>query len=181
MTEEQIKQRADDFIITRQNHIKYFSGEAVKILLKNFTEEIVAEATKKLEKENKVLAQNLEDTEIINKALEKENAELKEALKGKRCNCMTYLNFKDLEKENAELKHTIATLRQEKDNVSMHAKAMEVVAKTRSDQLTKAKSLINRLSDYIVLSEDYWKAEDVEKQKEILKEVEQFLNSEVEK
>ena len=30
-----------------------------------------------LEKENKVLAQNLEDTEIINKALEKENAELK--------------------------------------------------------------------------------------------------------
>ena len=34
----------------------------------------------------------------------KENTELKEALKGKRCNCMTYLNFKDLEKENAELK-----------------------------------------------------------------------------
>ena len=30
-----------------------------------------------LEKKNKVLAQNLEDTEIINKALEKENAELK--------------------------------------------------------------------------------------------------------
>lgn len=34
MTEEQIKQKADDYIITRQNHIKYFSGEAVKILLK---------------------------------------------------------------------------------------------------------------------------------------------------
>ena len=31
--------------------------------------------------------------------LEKGNAELKEALKGKRCNCMTYLNFKDLEDE----------------------------------------------------------------------------------
>lgn len=31
--------------------------------------------------------------------LEKGNAELKEALKGKRCNCMTYFNFKDLEKE----------------------------------------------------------------------------------
>lgn len=30
-----------------------------------------------LEQENKVLAQNLEDTEIVNKALEKENAELK--------------------------------------------------------------------------------------------------------
>ena len=71
-----------------------------------------------LEQENKVLTQNLEDTEIVNKALEK---------------------------ENAELKHTIATLRQEKDNVSMHAKAMEVVAKTRSDQLTKAKELLERL------------------------------------
>lgn len=35
-------------------------------------------AIKNLKKENKVLAQNLEDTEIINKALEKENAELKE-------------------------------------------------------------------------------------------------------
>lgn len=33
---------------------------------------------KELKEENKVLAQNLEDTEIINKALEKENAELKE-------------------------------------------------------------------------------------------------------
>ena len=50
-----------------------------------------------------------------------------------------------LEKENTELKHIIATLRQEKDNVSMHAKAMEVVAKTRSDQLTKAKELLERL------------------------------------
>ena len=49
-------------------------------------------------------------------------------------------------KEVAELKHTIATLRQEKDNVSMHAKAMEVVAKTRSEQLTKAKDHIKRLS-----------------------------------
>ena len=52
---------------------------------------------------------------------------------------------KELEKENAELKHTIATLRQEKDNVSMHSKAMEVVAKTKSDQLTKAKELLERL------------------------------------
>ena len=53
--------------------------------------------------------------------------------------------IKSLEKENAELKHTIATLRKEKDNVSMHAKAMEVVAKTRSDQLTNAKEIIEQL------------------------------------
>lgn len=45
----------------------------------------------------------------------------------------------------------------------------------QNHQLTKAISLINRLSEYIVLSEDYWKKEDVEKQKEILREAEQFL------
>ena len=60
MTEEQIKQRANDFIITRQNHIKYFSGEAVKILLKNFAEEIVAEATKELQEENEQLKNDYE-------------------------------------------------------------------------------------------------------------------------
>lgn len=42
-------------------------------------------------------------------------------------------------------------------------------------RLAEAKSLINRLSEYIVLSEDYWKKEDVERQKEILREVEKFL------
>lgn len=41
------------------------------------------------------------------KELQKENAELKEALKGKVCNCMTYLNFKDLEKECAKAKEII--------------------------------------------------------------------------
>ena len=42
-----------------------------------------------LEKKNKVLTQNLEDTEIINKALEKENAELKELIEKMKCceNC----------------------------------------------------------------------------------------------
>lgn len=53
--------------------------------------------------------------------------------------------IKELEAKNAELKHITATLRQEKDNVSMYAKAMEIVAKTRSDQLTKAKEIILRL------------------------------------
>ena len=38
------------------------------------------EYVQKLEKENKVLTQNLEDTEIINNTLEKENAELKEVI-----------------------------------------------------------------------------------------------------
>ena len=55
-----------------------------------------------------------------------------------------------LDKENTELKHTIATLRQEKDNVSMHAKAMEVVAKTRSEQLTKARGLLRAWFQYCI-------------------------------
>ena len=79
---------------------------------------------------------------------------------------------KELEKENAELKHTIATLRQEKDNVSMHAKAMEVVAKTKSDQLTKAKEIIKLL---------LWDLRNKESDPLIdVNRAEQFLNSEVE-
>lgn len=42
--------------------------------------------------------------------LEKKNAKLKDALKGKRCNCMTYLNFKDLEKELTKAKEIIKEL-----------------------------------------------------------------------
>lgn len=44
------------------------------------------------------------------KELEKENAELKDALKGKKCNCMTYLNFKDLEKELTKAKEILKEL-----------------------------------------------------------------------
>jgi hypothetical protein len=51
----------------------------------------------------------------------------------------------------------------------------ENMRKKIDSSLTEAKSLINRLSEYIVLSEDYWKKEDVEKQKEILREAEAFL------
>lgn len=47
-----------------------------------------------LEKKNKVLAQNLEDTEIINNTLEKENAELKDKLNKIERKCK--FNFVDL-------------------------------------------------------------------------------------
>lgn len=73
-----------------------------------------------------------------------------------------------LDKENAELKHTIATVRQEKDNVSMHAKAMEVVAKTRSDQFTKAKNIIKNLMIFAEI--------DNREYEEAYKEAEQFIN-----
>ena len=85
--------------------------------------------------------------------LEKENAELKE--------------------ENAELKHTTATLRQEKDNVSMHAKAMEVVAKTRSEQFTKAKEIMKHLLDWQY--DEYKKSETDKELFKVIAEAEQFL------
>ena len=63
--------------------------------------------TKELEKRcNELFFQVNEKTERIAE-LEKENAELKEELKGKRCNCMTYLNFKDLEKQLTKAKEII--------------------------------------------------------------------------
>lgn len=85
------------------------------------------------------------------------------------------LGKSELEKENAELKHIIATLRQEKDNVSMHAKAMEVVAKTRSDQLTKAKEIIREFVEWAT-----WQGSNCPNFKSIQDKAEQFL-SEVEK
>ena len=48
-----------------------------------------------LEQENKVLTQNLEDTEIVNKALEKENAELKRLVnqyKASKCGSISLVN-----------------------------------------------------------------------------------------
>ena len=61
-----------------------------------------------LEKKNKVLAQNLEDTEIVSKALEKENADLERKLEQTEKDLadyqFNYSTIKELEKENAELK-----------------------------------------------------------------------------
>ena len=62
------------------------------------------------EKIDQIVEANAESLADIQDKLAKANAELKEALKGKRCNCMTYLNFKDLEKENAELKKQLGNL-----------------------------------------------------------------------
>lgn len=59
---------------------KEHTPEEIKNRLSNIGEAIggvALEYIAELEQENKVLAQNLEDTEIVNKALEKENAELK--------------------------------------------------------------------------------------------------------
>ena len=107
MTEEQIKQKADDYIITRQNHIKYFSGEAVKILLKNFAEEIVTEVTQELKKENAELrkewqeqVQKATDEGFARTQLQIENGKLKEQIeKMKDCSNCKYRYIQD----NADL------------------------------------------------------------------------------
>ena len=112
-----------------------------------------------LEKENKVLAQNLEDTEILNKTyekrfndLEKENAELKEKLKPE--NCIEYLARGGYVKFLCE-------------NGNEH------------DQLTKAKDHIKKLLD--CLKQDTNDPQTNYYVCQYMDKAEQFLNSEVEK
>ena len=77
--------------------------------------------------------------------LEKENTELKETLKGKRCNCMTYLNFKDLEREIAELKKQLVEKGQHLDLTEREwGKDMSKMIHYRT-QATKAKEIISEL------------------------------------
>ena len=99
-----------------------------------------------LEKENKVLAQNLEDTEILNKTYEK--------------------RFSDLEKENAELKLKLEALEGQTPWKDIKDKS-EVIG-----QLTKAKEILERLlitscnSDVLrvrVEAEQFIKDSEVEK------------------
>jgi hypothetical protein len=75
---------------------------------------------KELKEENNVLAQNLEDTEILNKTYEK--------------------RFEDLEKENAELKNFI--MQSKKDGISP---INALIIKNLGNQLTKAKEIIKKL------------------------------------
>lgn len=82
-----------------------------------------------LENENKVLAQNLEDTEIINKALEKENAELKT-------------------KKIPQLERRIASIRgsHSVDAKKLNARIEQVERlKKENAELTKAKEIIKEL------------------------------------
>ena len=98
MTKEKLKQEAEEKYNERlkQNGIKveYRNGTYVDGYMDSA--EPREKRIEELEEENKVLAQNLEDTEILNKTyekrfkdLEKENAELKEKLKPE--NCIEYL------------------------------------------------------------------------------------------
>ena len=76
MTEEELKQKCKEREKIFQQAMESCHSSSPIDCIEWFADRIA-----ELEQENKVLAQNWEDTEIINKALEKENAELKEELK----------------------------------------------------------------------------------------------------
>ena len=104
-----------------------------------------------LEQENKVLAQNLEDTEIVNKALEKENAELK------------------------GLKDVATLIRANNDTVTTLMQLNNMLV-TKNQQLTKAKEIIREFVEWAT-----WQGNSkCPSFKSIQDKAEQFL-SEVEK
>ena len=57
-----------------------------------------------------------EVVKVVREIVEEATKELQEALKGKRCNCMTYFNFKDLEKQLTKAKEILAKLLEEEKN-----------------------------------------------------------------
>lgn len=128
--------------------------------------------------------------------LEKENAELNDKLNNlssvAEVRLANWQKYADAYNETQELldKQIEATYKVVEENTKLRKDLEELtitnnyqkVISDKNEQisfletrLAEAKSLINRLSEYIVLSEDYWKKEDVERQKEILREVEKFL------
>lgn len=158
----------------------YPSKDGVCSHYKNVSDENV-----ELKKENKVLAQNLEDTEILNKAyekrfsdLEKENAEL-DCQKNRNkfcyscanatercfrneigCPCEKYKSYKD---ENAELKLKLETLEGQTPWKDIKDKS-EVIG-----QLTKAKDILN---NFLNACEDYEISEVRTEAEQFIKDVE---------
>lgn len=126
-----------------------------------------------LEQENTVLTQNLEDTEIVNKALEKENTELKERnaeLKGMYAHSAreaeTYKQFLELkEKENVELNETLGKC----------AKMPVLYCLGAKETIAKAKELLKEFVQHYKAKTIY-----VENMQDLLEQSEQFI-SEVEK
>ena len=110
-----------------------------------------------LEKENKVLAQNLEDTEILNKTyekrfddLKKENADLKKKLKEELKTIadkdLSFVaRFDALGRENAELKEKLAGAERARDNLRQIGFPTFQSCKEYADKLNYAKAIIKDL------------------------------------
>ena len=116
----------------------------------------------------------MEDTEIVNKALEKENTELKEQ------NKHLYNDLTMTEVENAELKdYRLKTLAENQTDVQKYAVNLEHKLSWYDEQLLKAKEHIENLL-YYVKQCTCERSNYAEIEKDI-KEAEQFLSNEVEK
>lgn len=111
-----------------------------------------------LKKENKVLAQNLEDTEILNNTYEK--------------------RFDDLKKENAELKEENKKWKDEWQEQVQKATDEGYARTLQTIQLTRAKEIIKNL---LILKNDHYGNTKMEWRVKVTEQAEQFLNSEVEK
>jgi hypothetical protein len=155
MTEEEIRPIAENYVeeYCHCSDGEYTDGSLVcagigtALIVSRQLEKRIEE----LEEENKVLAQNLEDTEILNKTYEKKNKELKTDYEVLSCSVG---DFDELQNKLEE--------EQRKNN-------------GLSDNLTKAKELLKK---FIETSNPIYFEEDRQKVKA---EAEQFLNSEVEK
>ena len=115
---------------------------------------------------------NLKDHNImINKELEKENADLKEEI-----NKIAFARG-ILEEENAELKEELKKWKDEWQEQVQKATDEGYARTLQTIQLTKAKEIIkNLLSAYISYADSF-----DDRDNQIVSEAEQFLNSEVEK
>ena len=139
-----------------------------------------------LEKKNKVLAQNLEDTEIVNKALEKENAKVKQA-----CH-KWFMRWREAKKDalyfDSSLQKQIeATLKLQQENAELKEKLNKIERKCKfnfvdllhdveneskqEEQLTNAKEIIKGL---LSCCRNYPQenAEKIERAEQFLKETE---------
>ena len=130
------------------------------------------EYVQKLEEKNKVLAQNLEDTEIINKALEKENAELKEKFlaikkddvrKVKLNECKTY-------EEKVEYLRQVTNYALFNDDISVMLWCFCQRGEIDTDQFTKAKEIIKQLMKATPYGSGKLATESYDKAEQFLKE-----------
>lgn len=131
----------------------YPSKDGVCSHYKNVFDEIA-----ELKQENKVLAQNLEDTEILNKTYEK--------------------RFNDLEKENAELKEQRFSLRNERNTFLVQNEQYEKDLIDFNENLTNAKDLLLRFVELKNKPCASGHSINMLLYENICAETEQFLNSE---
>lgn len=177
MTKEELEKEIKNYIDMNCNQWETDGltvDDIVRIAVLDFAEprekqiQIDAEQIRALQKdkgdlidENKVLTQNLEDTEIINAELKNK---LKEKLKTIADKDLSFVaRFDALEKENAELK-SIANF-QQSGNMSRYFEL-----KRQAEKLEEAKELLKQ-----------WLSLCGFKVEKLSKDTEQFLNSEIEK